>query len=113
MTLRRYRLLSLLSLCLLTACSSTPHQPIEIQTQTRVEHIVVVWLREPGNESHRQALLEASQQLTRIPGIIFRINMMSFICQLYNDRQINDIMFIRKIMTHSQTNGKAHDTEAL
>lgn len=30
----------------------------------------MVWLKEPGNTNHRQRILEASQQLTQIPGII-------------------------------------------
>lgn len=35
-----------------------------------VQHIVIVWLREPGNTTHRQMLIEASKQLTEIPGVI-------------------------------------------
>lgn len=38
--------------------------------QSQIQHVVIIWLREPGNTSHRQTLIEASQQLTEIPGVI-------------------------------------------
>jgi hypothetical protein len=34
-----------------------------------VEHVVVVWLQEPGNPLHRQTILEASEVLRTIPGV--------------------------------------------
>jgi len=49
----------------LTGCANAPQS-----VKPAVLHIVVVWLKEPGNENHRQQLLEASQQLTKIPGIL-------------------------------------------
>lgn len=47
----------------LSGCAITPQTP-------SVQHIVVVWLKDPGNEIHRQQLLSASQRLTEIPGIM-------------------------------------------
>lgn len=38
--------------------------------QSQIQHVVIIWLREPGNTSHRQTLIEVSQQLTEIPGVI-------------------------------------------
>jgi hypothetical protein len=35
-----------------------------------VEHVVIVWLNEPGNLQHRARIIEASQVLTRIPGVL-------------------------------------------
>lgn len=35
-----------------------------------VDHIVLVWLKRPGNEADRAALIEASSPLRAIPGLI-------------------------------------------
>jgi len=53
----------------LTACASIQQPPSTSQSNA-LQHIVVIWLKEPGNEKHRQQLLEASQRLTEIPGIL-------------------------------------------
>jgi hypothetical protein len=34
-----------------------------------VEHIVFVWLQEPGNEAHRTRIIRESQVLREIPGV--------------------------------------------
>lgn len=34
-----------------------------------IEHIVFVWLNEPGNAAHREQVLTASEILTGIPGV--------------------------------------------
>ena len=34
-----------------------------------VEHIVIVWLQEPGNEEHRARIISESQVLREIPGV--------------------------------------------
>jgi len=36
----------------------------------QIEHIVVVWLKEPGNETQRQQLIERSKTFTQIPGVL-------------------------------------------
>ncbi|MDH3525947.1 MAG: Dabb family protein [Gammaproteobacteria bacterium] len=36
----------------------------------RVEHIVIVWLKEPGNSAARDRIIEASTALTAIPGVV-------------------------------------------
>ncbi|MBC8108794.1 MAG: Dabb family protein [Anaerolineae bacterium] len=36
----------------------------------QIEHIVVVWLKQPGNESQRQQLIERSKTFTQIPGVL-------------------------------------------
>ncbi len=38
----------------------------------RVSHVVIVWLKQPGNEAMRQQFIEASQQLADLPGIVNR-----------------------------------------
>jgi hypothetical protein len=34
-----------------------------------VEHIVIVWLQEPGNDDHRARIISESQVLREIPGV--------------------------------------------
>ncbi len=38
----------------------------------RVSHVVIVWLKQPGNEAMRQQFIQASQQLNDFPGVISR-----------------------------------------
>jgi hypothetical protein len=35
-----------------------------------IEHVVVVWLKQPGNESQREQLIERSKTFTQIPGVL-------------------------------------------
>jgi hypothetical protein len=53
-------------LCLLlasTACASC-------QQQARVTHVVVCWLKTPGDEYARQRLIDESKGLQAIPGLV-------------------------------------------
>jgi hypothetical protein len=36
----------------------------------RVNHIVVAWLKNPGNEADRQKLIDTSRKFLQIPGVI-------------------------------------------
>jgi hypothetical protein len=38
--------------------------------QARVSHVVVCWLKQPGNEMARQQLIDDSKSFTKIPGIV-------------------------------------------
>ncbi len=38
----------------------------------KITHVVMVWLKEPGNVKMRQQFLKASDQLNDLPGIIYR-----------------------------------------
>ena len=38
----------------------------------RVSHVVIVWLKQPGNEAMRQQFIQASQRLNDFPGVISR-----------------------------------------
>ncbi len=38
----------------------------------KVTHVVMVWLKEPGNAQQRAAFLKASEQLNDLPGIVNR-----------------------------------------
>jgi hypothetical protein len=35
-----------------------------------LEHVVIVWLKEPGNPAARERIIEASEALTAIPGVV-------------------------------------------
>jgi hypothetical protein len=35
-----------------------------------LEHIVIVWLKEPGNRAAQDRIIEASEVLTAIPGVV-------------------------------------------
>ena len=37
---------------------------------TTVVHVVLVWLKEPGNPEHRQRIIEISREFETIPGVI-------------------------------------------
>jgi len=38
--------------------------------QAKVTHVVVCWLKEPGNESQQQQIIEASKTFKTIPGVV-------------------------------------------
>lgn len=51
--------------CCLVACLGLPtHVAAEA-----VEHIVIVWMQEPGNAAHRTRIISESQVLREIPGV--------------------------------------------
>jgi len=58
------KLATLLILLLLT--------PLAQAQDKTISHVVIVWLKEPGNEAMRQKFIDASQQLSGLPGVINR-----------------------------------------
>lgn len=38
-------------------------------TEPRIVHVVLVWLKEPGNQEHRAQVIEATRKFEEIPGI--------------------------------------------
>jgi hypothetical protein len=46
--------------------SAPAHQP----TDASVRHIVLVWLKDPGNTQNRTRVIEASKSLSSIPGVL-------------------------------------------
>ncbi len=57
-------LATLLLTTALLACAG----PLKPPART-LEHVVVVWLKEPGNTTHRRTVLDASEALRTIPGV--------------------------------------------
>lgn len=41
-----------------------------VQPAGSLQHIVVIWLKEPGNATHRQMILDESEILRQIPGVL-------------------------------------------
>ena len=64
--LKRYVLPSLVLLSL-TACSNV-HCPF--QPAGQVNHVVICWLKDPGNEAQRQQIIDRSNDFKKIPGVI-------------------------------------------
>ena len=58
-------LASLLLATTLLACTAPTRQP-----DSTLAHVVVVWLKEPGNVTHRQLILDESEVLREIPGVL-------------------------------------------
>ena len=42
------------------------------QSQQRVSHVVLIWLKEPGSMQMRQQFIKASKRLNTLPGVISR-----------------------------------------
>jgi len=60
------RLLPLLLVAMLAGCAAVP----ATDRPGYVHHVVLVWLKRPGNQADRQALVEASHRLRAIPGVV-------------------------------------------
>jgi hypothetical protein len=52
-------------LCIALAGCATTGSP-----SGALEHVVVVWLKEPDNEAHRRIILVESETLRKIPGVL-------------------------------------------
>lgn len=57
-----------LLLLALLGCLNSPAQARD--GDGPLEHIVIVWLKDPGNVQQRARIIEASQVLTSIPGVL-------------------------------------------
>ena len=55
----------LLLALILSACSAAFKPP-----DHTLEHVVVVWLKDPGNATHRQTIIDESEVLRTIPGVL-------------------------------------------
>ncbi len=50
-----------------SACS---HTPTSLQADTGVNHVILLWLKDPGNPKQQQQIIEATRSLQQIPGVI-------------------------------------------
>ena len=60
------RLLACSLLCAILYGCATPQHGAD----SRLQHVVVVWLMEPGNTVHRERILAGSEVLRTIPGVL-------------------------------------------
>ncbi len=51
----------------LAGCAPAPERA---HVPGQVQHVVIAWLKEPGNAEHRRRLIEASRDLAAIPGVV-------------------------------------------
>ena len=63
-------LIALLFGGLLSACAGSPTKPAAPPDQDFLMHVVLVWLKQPGNAQHRAQIITASQRLREIPGVL-------------------------------------------
>jgi len=45
---------------------------VSAKENKKITHVVMVWLKEPGNEKQRAAFVKASEELNDLPGIVSR-----------------------------------------
>ena len=45
---------------------------VSAEESKKITHMVMVWLKQPGNEQQRSAFIKASEQLNDLPGIVNR-----------------------------------------
>jgi len=60
-------LLRAMALTVLCGCAATPNR---IPSSGPVQHIVICWLKQPGNTQARKELIEVSRDLISIPGTV-------------------------------------------
>ena len=59
---------SLLALILLLPLGCTSIQQTE--REQAIQHVVLCWLKEPGNAAHRARIMEVSKTFRSIPGVL-------------------------------------------
>ena len=47
-----------------------PDSKRSTRTEPRVVHVVLIWLKEPGNAAHQRALIKATRNFKQIPGVL-------------------------------------------
>lgn len=60
----------LLFLCILPVRAQAQNQSLPDRWDGAVKHVVLVWLKEPGNEQIRRQLIETSKSFEEIPGVV-------------------------------------------
>jgi hypothetical protein len=59
----------LIVLVALSGCASAPDDTAQASAEKGTTHVVICWLKEPGNADARRQLVERSKTFTQIPGI--------------------------------------------
>lgn len=64
--------LILLSQIILLTFFSFSSATVSAQENKKITHVVMVWLKQPGDKADRTAFIKASEELNDLPGIINR-----------------------------------------
>jgi hypothetical protein len=59
-----------LGLLLLVSVSCQSNQTAKVTPPPQVEHVVLFWLKNPGDAAGRQRIIEATKTFTVIPGVL-------------------------------------------
>ncbi len=55
----------------LTGCASMPDKlPSDSQSADTLHHLVIIWLKQPGDATVRQQYIDASKPLANLPGVL-------------------------------------------
>jgi len=57
-------------LCFAFAVIGCQQQPAAPKAEAAVNHVVLCWLKEPGNVAQRALIIEVSKKFRKIPGVI-------------------------------------------
>ncbi|MHC5054080.1 MAG: Dabb family protein [Planctomycetota bacterium] len=69
--LRAFLVLGAIVLASACACEKAGEKPsAETHVPGRITHVVLCWLKEPGNAEHRKRIVEASRRFAAIPGVV-------------------------------------------
>ena len=61
---------SLSILLLLSTCASCTNLHTSTPSHGQINHIVIAWLKNPGDENDRQKLINTSRTFLQIPGVV-------------------------------------------
>jgi hypothetical protein len=99
--IRKPACLLILTVLVICACAQKRDKP---PGDPQVHHVVICWLKEPGNEEARRQLIEASRSFESIPGVV----RVSAGPALPNERAVADSSFdIAIVMTFTDRNALA------
>ena len=68
--MRSFRFLTLIVLLAATSCASHDAAGRRVDESGRVVHLVLMWLKEPGNVDARKKLIQTSYEFGALPGVI-------------------------------------------
>ncbi|MDP6523133.1 MAG: Dabb family protein [Kiritimatiellia bacterium] len=81
----RFRAIAIaLTAIILSGCAT-----VETSSPGEIHHVVLCWLKEPGNARHRQKIIETSETFRKIPGV----QTLSVGQVIHSDRPIVDDSF--------------------
>ena len=68
--MKKWRIFYLITVIFLHFISSSHAKEPTPNEKSKVYHLVLIWLKEPGNEGHKSQLQEATESFSKIPGVL-------------------------------------------